>query len=177
MIQPIKYNSNPMITFKKKHSASNKSGIFLTRGILILLFLIWAFHLQIRDAAGAGTIKTNIRVIHATSGTPHMDPSLKDLGHELQSVFKYTAYRLISSKRLNIARKTTGTVSLPGGRTLEVMPGGMQNNRIRFSIRILKNGKQVFTTDILLRNRSSITIGGPGFKNGYLLFNISGRTE
>lgn len=166
-----------MTTFKYRHSVSHRSGIPVTQVTSIVLFLIWAFALQLPDTAEAGTIKSRIRVIHATSGPSHMDPGLRDLGHELQSVFKYTSYRLLSSKSLNLAPNTTGTVSLPGGRTLELMPKGVQNNRIRFSIRILKSGAQVFNTNILLKNHSSITIGGPNFKNGYLLFNISGRAN
>ncbi|MBF0468629.1 MAG: hypothetical protein HQK61_07060 [Desulfamplus sp.] len=143
---------------------------------LILAFVYLSCILAFPSSSYAGdTITSNIRVIHATSdGHPHIDPGLNDLAHQLQSVFKYTSYRLLDSKEISIANNTTGSLSLPGSRVLQIIPGGMSGDRIKFAIRILKNRSQVFTTQILLKNGSSVTIGGPDFKNGYLLFNISG---
>ncbi len=123
----------------------------------------------------AGNMQSRVRVIHATSGKAHIDPALKDLAHELQSVFKYTAYRLINAKSLNLTINRDGTVPLPGGRNLNLLYKGMQKGRIQLTIRILNEGRQIFTTNVLLRNHGSITIGGPRFKKGYLLFNISGN--
>lgn len=126
------------------------------------------------SANASGSIRSNIRVIHASSDTPYIDPGLRDLAKQLQSVFKYTSYRLIDSKDMTISYNNTGTISLPGDRILEVIPAGMSGDRIKFTILIFKNGSQVFSTQILLKNGSSVTIGGPDFNNGYLLFNISG---
>lgn len=129
------------------------------------------------DADADGTITCSIRVIHAASDLSHIDPELKDLASQLQSVFKYTSYKLIDSQEMTIATSAGGTVSLPGGRMLEIVHGGVSGDRIKFTIRIMKNSSQVFTTQILLKNRSSVTIGGPDFNNGYLLFNISGSSN
>ncbi|SLM28094.1 conserved exported hypothetical protein [Desulfamplus magnetovallimortis] len=158
-------------TFRQSANRHKKILSALFSMVFIILLSV------ISHEAEAAAITSTVRVIHATSDTPFMDPGLKDLGHELQSVFKYTSYRLISSRTLAMAEGSTGRVSLPGDRSLELIPKGVENNRIRFSIRILKNDKQVFTTEIQLRNNSTITIGGPDFKNGYLLFNISGKTK
>ncbi|MCP4119062.1 MAG: hypothetical protein GY737_27405 [Desulfobacteraceae bacterium] len=123
--------------------------------------------------AGTG-VRTGIRVIHASSGAVHVDPGLGDLGPELKSVFKYTSYKLIKQTAMDLDRGARGRVRLPGGRTLEVVPLDLTGRRIKYRIGIFKRGTRVFGTEVLLRNRGSITIGGPRFKNGYLLFNISG---
>ncbi len=128
-------------------------------------------------AIAGDRVTTNIRIIHASSAPAHMDPGLNDLGKELQSVFKYTAYRLLSRKSLTLDYRTTGRISLPGGRTLEISPTNFNKGRIKFKINILKKNTPVFGTEILLKNGSSITIGGPEYRNGYLLFNISGTTQ
>ena len=127
------------------------------------------------DLWAADSIRTHIRVIHASTGPAHMDPGLRDVGPELTSVFKYASYRLINEKTMNLSPGKQGRISLPGARMLEVVPLGLKGKRIKYKVEIFKQGSPVFTTEILLRNRSSITIGGPEFEKGYLLFNISGE--
>ena len=69
-----------------------------------------------------------------------------------------------------------GVVDLPNDRSLIVTPINISGEKIKYKINILKSGDQVFGTQILLKNQRSITIGGPKYKQGYLLFNISGKT-
>jgi hypothetical protein len=76
---------------------------------------------------------------------------------------------------MNLLPGKQGRVVLPGARVLEVVPLGLKGRRIKYKVEIFKQGRSVFTTEILLRNRSSITIGGPEFEKGYLLFNIFGE--
>ena len=137
------------------------------------MIIILAYVALSAQAFAGNRVIGDVRIIHASSGPVHMDRALKDLGRELQSVFKYTSYRLVSRKPLNLTHHQVGRISLPGNRTLEISPTGFKKGRIKFKINILKRNKSVFTTEILLRNGSSITIGGPDYKKGYLLFNIS----
>lgn len=122
-------------------------------------------------------ILTDVKVVHATTGSQYVDPGLGKLIPELKSVFKYTSYRLLKEKRLNLRFKQKGRVSLPGDRTLIIIPSAMKGRRIRYQINIQKNKRSVFQTQVLLKSNRSITIGGPQFKNGVLLFNISGSAK
>ena len=117
---------------------------------------------------------TQIKVIHAATGSSHIDPGIKSLIREIKSVFKYTDYRLIKNKKMALRENQTGTIDLPGNRTLAVTPVNMAGNRITYQIRIKKNQASVFQTQVLLKNHNSITIGGPQYKKGVLLFNIKG---
>ena len=130
-----------------------------------------------RDAFAEHPVKTRVRVIHAADGNHHIDAGLKDLATELGSVFRYTSYSLIQSKTMTLGYHQKGQVSLPGGRLLIVSPTSMDQQRIEYQINILKGKKRVFQTRIRLKNHGSITIGGPEYKNGYLLFNISGQSR
>lgn len=122
-------------------------------------------------------VLTDVKVIHASTGPTHVDNGLRPIISELKSVFKYTSYRLLKDQKLNLGFNQKGRVSLPGKRTLIVMPSNMDGKRIRYQINIQKNNRSVFKTQVLLRNNSSITIGGPQFNNGTLLFNISGSVQ
>ncbi|MCP4670441.1 MAG: hypothetical protein GY857_03935 [Desulfobacula sp.] len=140
-------------------------------------FLIFALCMLTVPAFGKNKVMTDVKVIHASTGQNYLDPGLKSIISELKTVFKYTSYRLLKEKKLNQSFNQKGRVNLPGKRTLVIVPLDTNGNRIRYQINILKNKKSVFQTRILLRNNSSITIGGPKFKNGYLLFNISGSVR
>lgn len=128
-------------------------------------------------AIAGNAARTNVRVIHASQGQNFIDSELKDLAEELGSVFKYTSYRLIKSKTMTLSNNQQGVVNLPDKRSLIVTPIKIGGKKIKYQINILKSGDQIFGTQILLKNQRSITIGGPKFKNGYLLFNISGAIK
>ncbi len=140
-------------------------------------FLIFVLCIVTGPAFGKSQVMTNVKVIHASTGQSYLDPDLQGIISELKTVFKYTSYKLLKEKRLNQSFNQKDRVNLPGKRTLVIIPLDTSGNRIRYQINILKNKKSVFQTRILLRNNSSITIGGPKFKNGYLLFNISGSVQ
>ncbi len=142
----------------------------------LVIFFAIALLLPGELLAGA-SVRTGIRVIHASSDAVHVDPGLRDIGPELESVFRYTSYTLLKQTSMDLVPGNQGRVRLPGGRTLEVEPLDLKGRRIKYRIAIFKQGARVFGTEVLLRNRGSITIGGPRFKNGYLLFNISGTRK
>jgi len=67
----------------------------------------------------------------------------------------------------------TGQASLPGGRLLKITPVGITGNRVTLKLEIHKKRRQIFHTQIQLLNHGRITVGGPRYRGGYLLFNIS----
>ena len=102
-----------------------------------------------------------------------VDPHLQGLTRELQSVFRYASYTLLSEKSTTLKLKNAGSVSLPGGRVMRITPQGLSGNRVTLKLEIHKGKRQIFQTVIQLLNKSSLTVGGPKHKGGYLLFNIS----
>ena len=123
-------------------------------------------------------VLTDVKVIHASiTGAEQLDPGLKGIIHELKSVFKYTSYRLLKDQRFNLNFSQEGLVDLPGSRTLLILPSDTDGKRIRYQINIQKNNLSIFQTQVMLKNNSSITIGGPELDSGVLLINISGALQ
>jgi hypothetical protein len=91
---------------------------------------------------------------------------------ELKSVFRYSSYRLLTENKVDLSMKETGAVSLPGKRILEITPVQISGKRVELELVIFKNKKEIFRTVSQLLNQSSIIVGGPEYKDGYLLFNI-----
>lgn len=149
----------------------------MTKSIRFSIIFALLGCLSFLPAAAAQNFITNVTIIHASTGSNHVDGSLRSIASELQSVFKYTSYSLIKSQTLKQRSNQNSQVSLPGGRTLVVKPLEMKGRRIPYQINILKKNRSVFQTRIQLNNNSSVTIGGPQYKNGVLLFNIRGSAR
>jgi len=145
--------------------------------IIFVITGISCFCIFPEPALAKNRVLTNVMVIHASTGSERIDPNLNKIISELKSVFKYTSYRLLKDQQLNLGFDERGQVALPGKRTLVVIPANIKRKRIQYQINIQKNKRSVFQTQILLKNNSSITIGGPQFKNGVLLLNISGSMQ
>ena len=118
-------------------------------------------------------IQIDVKTILASQEKGAIDPQLRGLTQELQTVFRYSSYSLLSRAGLSLDGNNRGVISLPENRTMRIVSRGVNDDRVTLELEILKDKRQIFKTVIRLRNRSSITIGGPEYRGGNLLFNIS----
>jgi hypothetical protein len=146
-----------------------KLGKYIIR---LLLLLLLAGGLAQPVCAGSG-INIAVKTVLASQESQFTDPRLSDLIQELQSVFRYSSYRLLSQDRMKLDIQETGTASLPENRVLKITNMGISGDRAELRLEIFKKDRQTFQTVIRLINHGSITVGGPEYKGGYLLFNIS----
>lgn len=149
----------------------------MVRSLKIFLIISGILYFFTNPGLARTKVVTNVKVIHASTGSNHVDPGLRATISELKSVFKYTSYKLLKNQRLNLDFNQKGRITIPGKRALIIEPKNMAGKRIRYQINIEKNNHSIFQTQVLLKNNNSITIGGPQFKNGVLLFHISGSIQ
>lgn len=123
--------------------------------------------------AAANNIHVVVKTIQASEEGKYLDPRLSPLIEELQSVFRYSSYRLLSEDGMKLSTNQTGRVRLPGGRVLRITPKATTDDRVELSLRISKGKKQIFQTVVQLLNQGSIIVGGPRHEAGTLLFRIS----
>lgn len=116
--------------------------------------------------------RITVKTILASRNKSSIDPRLKGLVQELNSVFRYSSYEFLGQKMVNLAENKKAVVGLPEGRKMNITSKGIKGNRVTLQIEIYKGNSKIFQTVIQLRNKASITIGGPGYKGGNLLFNI-----
>jgi len=119
------------------------------------------------------SFRISVDAILAARNDSAVDPQLKRHIGELQSMFNFTSYRLLSSESLNLRAGQPGIVSLPGDRQLKITPHKIRASRADLSLQMLKNTRTVFQTQIQLLNRGSLFVGGPNYQNGNLIFKIS----
>ena len=117
--------------------------------------------------------RISVDTILAARNDTVVDPQLKRHIGELQSMFNYTSYRLLSSESLNLRLGQSGMVSLPGDRRLKITPQRIHGSRVDIALQMMKQKRTVFETQVQLLNRGSLFVGGPTYQNGNLIFKIS----
>lgn len=141
--------------------------------ILASLYIIFSMLLFAPFNAMAGNdINITVKTILASEKGNSVDPRLKGLVKELQSVFRYSSYDFLGEKGLRISLNKKGIVSLPGKRVMNIVARGIEGSRVVLEIEILENKNRIFQTVTKLNNNKSFTMGGPKYKEGNLLFNI-----
>ena len=136
--------------------------------LLILILILLSPSFVLSDTQ----IQLDVKIILASDKASNVDPKLENLIKELKTVFRYSSYQLLGRDRLRLRANSIGNVTLPENRKIKITPKGVSGDRVILELEILKNKSQIFQTVIKLKNRSSITIGGPEYQGGNLLFNI-----
>ena len=153
-----------MDKINNKYRISGKPSILVL--ILAVLILIPA------SARSGQNINITVKSILASEKGGSVDPKLKGIVSELQSVFKYSSYEFLGEKGLNISLNSKSTVTLPGQRVMNLFAKGIEGDRVVLEIEILNNNSRIVQTVLKLSNKKSVTIGGQEYRGGYLLFNI-----
>jgi hypothetical protein len=137
-----------------------------------LLFTLLLVLLPPLQAWSGENISIAVKTILASENGKSVDPGLNDIVRELQSVFRYSSYKLLGEKGLTLSLNNKGVVTLPEQINMNISSMGIEGDRVVLDIEILRGGSRILQTVIKLRNNSSITIGGPEYQGGNLLFNI-----
>ena len=114
-----------------------------------------------------------IKTVLASQGPSYLDPKLTHQVQEFQSLFRYSAYRLLHVTKLVLPIRQSTSTRLPGNRFLKISADGISGNRIALGIDMFRRKQLVFHTAIRLMNHGSITLGGALHEGGVLLLNIS----
>jgi len=140
--------------------------------LISLIFVIFFIILLNSQIKADSIVRIDVKTILASNKGGDIDPRLKGLARELESVFRYSSYQLLSRDRANLRMNRSERISLPGGRMMSITLKGLSGRRATLQLEIYKGKSQIFQTIIQLRNQSSVTVGGPEYRGGYLLFNI-----
>lgn len=145
------------------------------RSTLLLIFAvsILAWHSDPDAPMAQESCRISVDTILAARDDSVVDPRLKRHIGELQSMFNYTSYRLLSSETLNLNVGQSGMVSLPGDRRLTITPHKIHGSRADIALQMMKQKRTVFETQIQLLNRGNLFVGGPKYQDGNLIFKIS----
>ena len=118
------------------------------------------------------TIDLSVKTILASQKPGRDDPNLKRFKDEVKDLFRYSSYKLLSRDNLRLNQKNSGTISLPGNRSMKITSKGISGGRVTLQVEMFRNNRQIFQTVVRLLNDSEVTVGGPKHEDGNLLINI-----
>jgi hypothetical protein len=110
-------------------------------------------------------------VIAADTGEG-IDERLLPMGGRLESLFRYTTYRLISHQ---VGRTECGgraAFTLPGGWIVHLEPSAVRDDMIAMELMLFQGARPMMTTDVRMRNHGMLIIGGPHYQQGMLIIPI-----
>jgi hypothetical protein len=127
---------------------------------------------QAKSAMHPRVIMLHVDEVLAADTGEGIDVRLLPMGGRLESLFRYTTYRLISHQigRAECGRKAAFT--LPGGWIVNVEPSAVRDNMIAMELMLFNGTHPMLTTDVRLRNHSMFIIGGPHYRQGMLIIPI-----
>jgi hypothetical protein len=140
--------------------------------ILLCAFIVSILITQADEAWSEQTIDLSVKTILASQKPGRDDPSLKRFKDELEDLFRYSSYKLLSRDNLRLNQKNSGIISLPGNRSMKITSKGISGDRVTLQVEMFRNNKQIFQTVVRLLNDSEVTVGGPKHEDGNLLINI-----
>jgi hypothetical protein len=101
-----------------------------------------------------------------------IDVRLLPMGGRLESLFRYTTYRLISHQVGRAECGRTAAFTLPGGWIVNIEPSAVSDNMIAMELMLFNGAHPMMTTDIRMRNHGMFIIGGPHYRQGMLIIPI-----
>jgi hypothetical protein len=110
-------------------------------------------------------------VIAADTGEG-IDQRLLPMGWRLESIFRYTTYRLVSHQVSRTECGRTVAFTLPGGWIVRVEPNAVRDNMIAMELMLFQGARPMMTTDVRLRNHGMLIVGGPRYEQGMLIIPI-----
>ena len=101
-----------------------------------------------------------------------VDERLLPMGGRLESLFRYTTYRLISHQVGRTECGQTTAFTLPGGWIVQVEPSAVNDDMIAMELMLFQGARPMMTTDVKLRNHGVLIVGGPHYQQGMLIIPI-----
>lgn len=121
--------------------------------------------------APAGRTSVKVMVAYANR-SGKIDPALADLKRQLE-VMNLTGCQVLSSHDAQLALNQSTTVSLDGGRKIEVTLLSRDETQSRIQIEVFKDGEKKLDTTVSVRRGKTFAVAGPKYQEGVLIFPIS----
>ncbi len=163
----------PHLALPRRRPAGRRAGSRpLLTGLLAagLTALPGAGHAQ-------GPLTLQAHVILASNQGQGVDKAIEGIGGELQKIFRYSRYTLLTRVSGRAALKETWRTPLPGGRTLQVTPLAVKDGLWQVGVQILRGSgpseESLLTSTVKLRSGGSVLLAGPPHDQGILVIALS----
>ena len=155
-----------------RRSGGGTDGYMKRIGFLLTAFFVFSFF---SISTASAQVQVRMRVIQASNVGQNIDPSLRDVHHELGSLFSFTSYRLLREETLRLSPNQPVTIAAHPRRFMEVTLVGLQRDAAKLRIRVIREGKDILDTQVRLSPGRTVLIGGPKHGEGVVIYAVSAR--
>lgn len=149
-------------------------GSLRSRGFASAVVACMVLGLSVSDLGAQATVPLRAQVIYAANDPGGVDSRLGSLAGELQKTFRYSMYQLLDAPQGTAALNQPWRASLPGSRSLEIVPTAIQDGQYTLTVRVLgPAGQALVNTSVRLRSGATVLVGGPTHQTGVLIIAIS----
>ncbi|HEY1908885.1 MAG TPA: hypothetical protein VGG91_22775 [Myxococcaceae bacterium] len=129
-----------------------------------------AVALGVAAVLAASPVKVHVEVVHASNGTPHVDPGLEKMRQGFEKAgLRFTTYHRLSEETVSLTAGKPTDVALPGKKaTLTLQPGDHPRPHVAVSVPPLQ------TTVELGTDASAFLQAGP-HENGQLVLVLTAK--
>jgi len=96
--------------------------------------------------------------VHATEHGDS-DAALAPLRPRLRRLVGYRAFRVVQEERRQCVWRSDVAFALPGGRSLQLLPKGMDDETVMMQVRLLDGRRRLVDTHVRLRNGGTMAFG------------------
>jgi hypothetical protein len=149
------------------------------RSLAFFIVVLFAVGAQGRAAARQSHSKevdVHVDSVLATDTNEGIDERLASMGPQLQALFSYSTYRLVNRQDGATQCGKLIAFTLPGGRILHVQPRAVDGDMIAMELVLFQGPRPIMTTDLKLKNRGMLILGGPRYQQGMLIISIGAST-
>lgn len=142
--------------------------------VVIVFMTTLLFHHSVAYCQKAVGVRVRLILASNKPGFKGAAPELRDLAGNLRSLFKYSGYKLLSSSTASVAPGRPASVGLPYGTQLEISSADGRGDGRSLFVRWLQPPRgEIVSTQVRLRGRNPVLIGGPTVKDGVLIVALS----
>lgn len=141
-------------------------------GVVFLVFL-GATLLFPRYSFCDQSVSLDVQVVHASSESSFVDPTLVSLKEKLLKLFNYSSFEIISKMRKEVKKGEAARFSIPGDRSMDIVHVDSSGEAVRLDVKIGGERSSVVRTALKMERGSIVMVGGPEFKSGVLIILIS----
>jgi hypothetical protein len=142
--------------------------------IVFLVTVVITF-LSLFVSPSLAQVHVRIRVIKASNVGQTIDPSLRDVYTDLGSLFNFTSYRLLRDDSLNLSPNQPVPIYPRPRIFMEVTLVGQHRSVVELRIRVVREGRDILSTQVRLSPKRTVLIGGPKLREGVIIYALSAK--
>src|ERR1700737_501795 len=105
-----------------------------------------------------------------------VDPRLVPMMPKIQGLFSFSTYSLVNHQEGETECGKMIAFTIPSGKILHIQPRAVDGDMIAMEIVLFDGTRPMMTTDLKLKDKGTLIVGGPRYEQGMMFMSIGAST-